>query len=263
MHLSALFVYPVKSLRGTRVDAAALDARGLWHDRRWMVVDEGGGFLTQRQHPRMALVQPTVVDGRLGLAVHGMPPVDVAPPSPGAARMRVRIWSDECAALRSPAAVDGWLTEVLGVRCHLVFMPDGAERPMSGAEADGDAPQVSFTDGYPLHLVGEGSLRELNRRLASPVGVERFRPNLLVAGPEPHAEDGWSGVEVGGVRLRTVAPCERCVVTTVDPRDGTRGREPLRTLASYRNTGGAVTFGTYLVHDGRGVLRVGDPVRAL
>lgn len=263
MHLSALFVYPVKSLRGTRVDAADLDARGLRHDRRWMVVDEGGGFLTQRQHPRMALVQPTVADGRLGLAAHGMRPVDVAPPSPGTARMRVRVWRDVLDALRSPAAADAWLTELLGVRCHLVFMPDEAERPMSGAEAGGDTPQVSFTDGYPLHLVGEGSLRELNRRLASPVGVERFRPNLLVAGAEPHAEDGWSGVEVGGVRLRTVAPCERCVVTTVDPRDGTRGREPLRTLASYRNTGGAVTFGTYLAHEGRGALRVGDPVHAL
>lgn len=261
MHVAALFIHPVKSLRGIPVESAELDARGLLHDRRWMVVDEGGGFLTQRQHPRMVLIRPTVVDGRLELAADGFPAMEVPHPPADAARMRVRVWKDECEALRAHAAADAWLSAVLGVRCHLVFMPDDARRRMSGAELGVDAPQVSFTDGYPLHLLGEGSLRELNRRLTSPVGVERFRPNLLVAGAEPHAEDGWTGVEVGGVRLRTVAPCERCVITTVRPEDGTREREPLRTLASYRNTGGSVTFGTYLAHESRGTIRVGDPVR--
>lgn len=263
MHVAALFVHPVKSLRGIRVEAAELDARGLRHDRRWMVVDEGGGFLTQRQHPRMVLIQPTLEDGRLGLATPGVARLDVPGPAPDGLRMRVRVWKDECDALRAPPAADAWLSNVLGVRCHLVAMPHDAERRMSGAPPGKGATQVGFTDGYPLHLVGEGSLRELNRRLAEPVGVERFRPNLLVAGAEPHAEDGWTEVEVGGVRLRTVAPCERCAVTTVRPEDGTRGREPLRTLATYRNTSGSVTFGTYLAHDGRGTIRVGDPVRVL
>lgn len=263
MHVAALFIHPVKSLRGIRVESAELDARGLRHDRRWMVVDEGGGFVTQRQHPRMVLIRPTTVDGRLGLAAPDVAPLDVPEPAPDARRMRVRVWKDECDALPASAEADAWLSEVLGVRCQLVFMPDDTQRRMSGAAPGEGAPQVGFTDGYPLHLVGEGSLRELNRRLASPVGVERFRPNLLVAGVEPHAEDDWTEVEVGGVRMRTVAPCERCAITTVRPEDGTREREPLRTLATYRNTGGSVTFGTYLAHDGRGTIRVGDPVRIL
>jgi uncharacterized protein YcbX len=118
--------------------------------------------------------------------------------------------------------------------------------------------RVSFADGFPFLLISEESLADLNRRLADPLPMNRFRPNLVVAGAEPYAEDGWDRIEIGGVRLRMVKPCARCVVTTTDQTTAQRGKEPLRTLATYRKVEGEVMFGQNVVPEGRGHLRVGD-----
>lgn len=259
MHLSALILYPVKGMRGIPVARAELDGLGLALDRRWMLVDEQGRFLSQRRHPRLVRIRGELSDTHLRLSAPGAPPLALpldAPtgPDPGGGAREVALWSRTVRGLPCPEEQSAWFARVLETPCTLLRLP------RDGAPAPPGRPAAPFSDGYPLHLVTTASLADLNRRLPEPVSHERFRPNLLVQGAEPYAEDGWSGLRVGGTELRSLAPCVRCAVTTVDPDDGSRGPEPLRTLAGYRAGEEGVTFGTYLAHAAPGTLRVGDAV---
>jgi uncharacterized protein YcbX len=258
MKVSALFVYPVKSCRGVRLSEADVAERGLAFDRRFMVVDPEGAFLTQRQLASLARVTTELLPEALRLSAPGADALEVPlAPSTGP-RVRVRVWGFTGEAVEyEPAAA--WLSSQLGVPARLVYMPDDVRRPVSPARArPGDI--VSFADGYPLLLVSQGSLDELNARLATPVGVERFRPNLVVEGATPYAEDAWSRLVVRGVPFRVAKPCDRCAVVNVDPRTGEREAEPLRTLATYRKQGEKVFFGVNLVHEACGTIHVGDRV---
>ena len=262
--LSELFLYPVKSLGGIAVARWELDAFGLRFDRRWMVVDPAGKFLTQRQHPQMARIRPRLDDGgRLTLSHPDQGEFAVPPADPEAPRLRVQVWSDTVAAVPVGDAADRWLSEAIGVDCRLVWFPDDVKRQVDTRYAFlGD--RTAFADGFPLLLIGQASLDDLNRRLASPVPMRRFRPNLVVAGAEPYAEDHWQRIRVGSVPMRVVKPCSRCVITTVDPDTGRRtGQEPLATLAKYRRRGKHVYFGQNVIHEGRGELVVGDMVEVL
>jgi uncharacterized protein len=176
-------------------------------------------------------------------------------------RRDVQVWSSRVAALVHDAG-SAWLSDALGRRCQLVYMPDDVERavnPLRGRPGD----VVSFADGYPFLLIGQGSLDDLNGRMSAPLPMIRFRPNLVVEGAAAFAEDGWPRVRIGAVTFRNVKPCDRCVMTTVDPETGNKGAEPLRTLATYRAWGGAVWFGVNLIAENTGTLRVGDAVEAL
>lgn len=256
LRVRSLFVYPVKSCRGIAVESARLVERGFELDRRWMIADERGRFLTQRELPRLALIGTRLAGDAIVLCAPGVGELELPVVAPSSApRMRVRVWSDQGdAQVYRPASE--WLGAFLGQPARAVYMPDDVRRPVSRAP---DA-IVGFADAYPLLCVGHASLEALNRRLAQPIGMERFRPNLVVAGGEPHAEDTWQSLEVGEVALEAAKLCDRCAVVTVDPATGERGREPLATLAEYRRHEGAVWFGVNLLHRGRGVLRVGDPV---
>lgn len=263
--LAAIFVYPVKSAAGIALDAVELDAFGPRHDRRWLVVDADGRFMTQRRHPRLALVRPTLGSDTLTLDAPGMPTLALPLDPPGAATERVRIWNDDVDAASAGADAARWLGEVLGTPCRLVHMPDSTVRQVSlryGKPGD----RVAFQDAYPLLLFSQESLDGLNARLARPLPVNRFRPNLLIRGaPEPHAEDRWRRIRVGSVELEVVKPCARCVITTIDQATGRpAGKEPLRTLAAYRRgPNGGVLFGMNAIHRGRGTLCVGDAVQVL
>ncbi len=263
MHLSGITIYPVKSLGGIDVDAWDLDDLGLAWDRRWMVVDESGRFLTQRQVPAMARVRPRLdPGGQLTLTHPRLPSFTVPDPAPEAATRPVTVWGDTVPALPLGAEVGAWLSKALGRPCHLVRLPEGTARAVDPNYAP-DA-RTAFTDGFPLLLIGEGSLADLNARLQQPVPMRRFRPNLVVAGAEPFAEDQWRRIRIGGITLRVVKPCSRCIVTTVDPDRGeVVGQEPLRTLATYRLRNNKIYFGQNLVHEGPGRLRVGDAVTIL
>ncbi len=263
MHLSGITLFPVKSLGGIDVDAWDLDELGLAWDRRWMVVDESGRFLTQRQLPAMARVRPRLdPGGHLTLTHPRLPPLAVPEPGPEAQTRPVTVWGDTVPALSLGSEADAWLGEALGRPCHLVRLPEGTARAVDPDYAPGA--RTAFTDGFPLLLIGEGSLADLNARLQQPVPMRRFRPNLVVAGTEPFAEDQWRRIRIGGVTLRVVKPCSRCVVTTIDPDRGeVVGQEPLRTLATYRLRDHKIYFGQNLVHEGPGRLRVGDPVTVL
>ncbi len=262
LRLTGLHSYPVKSARGTTHTEAAAHSRGLRFDRLWMVVSQDGDFLTQRNVPALATLGVEAHDdGSILLDADGREPVAVAPPPTDAARMPTGIWNDVVDAQLAAAEANAWLSDWLQRPVWLARIPDDAPRPAALAP-DVD---VSFADGYPFLLCTEDSLAELNGRLDAPVPMDRFRPNLVVAGAEPWAEAGWRRLRIGELEFENVKPCARCVVTTTDQATGERmGPEPLRTLADYRrNDDGTVDFGMNLVTRQAGVLRVGDPVEIL
>lgn len=306
LRVTALTVYPVKGLRGIPVQSRILGPMGLDGDRRWMVVDAEGTFLSQRSHPAMALVETAFVDAggvgepgdprvrsasRLRLTSEGRAPVEIpadptadlasgsatgfasgsesgseagsaTDPAATGETLPVTIWGHPLNALAPSPEADIWMSEVLGQPVRLVYQPDSAVRPTDPEFAPGH--RVSLADGYPVLVISEASLAELNRRLPEPVTMERFRPNIVVSGPcEPNAEDRWRRLRVGPVAMAGVKRCARCSVTTVNPETAERGPEPLRTLATYRKEGGKVWFGQNLVPEPTrvpGLVQVGDPV---
>ena len=260
--LTAIHLYPVKSLSGLDLTHAKLDSFGLEHDRRWMVVDPEGRFLSQRSLPRMALIQVAVDDQGISLSAPGISPLRVSKPSERDPRVSVEVWRDRCEATPAGEPADAWLSQFLGVDCKLVHMADDVRRQVDQRYAKPEH-HTSFADGFPLLLISEASLEELNSRLHEPVTMKRFRPNLVVTGCSPYEEDQWSSIKIGSMVLQLVKPCSRCAITTVDPLTGIRGREPLVTLARYRQRGNQVYFGQNLLHQHPGELRVGMPVEIL
>ncbi len=257
--LGGVYVYPIKSCSGISLQSAALGATGLLHDRRWMLVDEGGGFMSQRRHPSMALISPLLTPDRLVVRAPGMPDLEVPLGGEREERIDVEVWGDVQRGEPVGGYADRWFGRFLGVRCRLVRKPEDDVRSVNSAYArSGD--QTSFADAFPLLLISEASLEDLNARLESPVSMNRFRPNLTVRGCGPYAEDGWEEVRVGNAIFRAAEPCARCAVTTVDQQTGERGKEPLKTLATYRKAQGEVLFGRNLIHTSPGTVSVGDPV---
>ena len=265
--IQSLHIYPVKGLKGIDVREARCTDRGLEHDRRFMVVDPGGVFLTQRAHPRMATVWTALAGERLELAAEGREPIEVPLRPEGAASMKTVVWRSAVDAVPVSKEADGWLSEALGTPVRLVYMPDASRRPANPQYA-GDGRLVSFADGYAYLVIGAASLADLNTRLAArghpALPMNRFRPNFVVAGSAPYAEDGWREVRVGGARLAGVKPCGRCEVTTTDQSSGqVRGPEPLATLAGYRMSDEfGIMFGMNFVTVAEGTVRVGDEVAA-
>lgn len=260
MTLDQIVVYPVKGAGGTSATGARVDDFGLHLDRRWMLVDGDGIFLSQRNHPRLALLRPRIRDGSLVLDAPGMDPFALPMKAEGAVR-DVRVWDATVEAVEVEGGADEWIEAFLGEPAHLVFMPESTLRPVNRDYA-ADA-RVSFADGFPFLLLSRESLEELNRRLDRPVPMNRFRPNLVVKGAGPHAEDAWRRIRIGEVEFEVVKPCARCAVTTVDQDSGQRGAEPLRTLSRYRKHEGKTWFGQNLVQKRIGTLEVGNPVQVL
>ena len=263
--LTSLHVYPVKGLKGIDLKASKCTARGLEHDRRFMVVDAEGVFLTQRSHPKMATVWTDLGAGTLTLSAPDVGDVEVPLEPAGAATLRVRVWNSVCDAAPASRDADAWLSDYLGLACRLVYMPETTRR-MSNPDYAGDGELLGFADGYAYLITNEASLADLNTRLAAkkhPVlPMNRFRPNLVVAGAAPYAEDGWGRIRIGDAVLRAAKPCGRCEVTTTDQATGEmRGPEPLATLATYRESSQfGVMFGMNCVTVEPGLVRVGDVV---
>lgn len=278
-----LYIYPLKSAAGIRVESAALDAYGFVGDRRWMLTDAEGQFLTQRQLPRMALLRATLDGPSLRLDAPSMSTLVV--PEPRVAedllnggrgddrpRTRVTIWDDVCAAVEADAAsARPWLREFLGIDARLVFAPPGMPRLVDRDYATGDE-HVAFPDAFPLLLIGQASLDLLNAKLTaagtSPaLPMNRFRPNIVTAGADAHAEDDWRRIVTGppdaAVSLDIVKPCARCAIPTIEQSTATQGKEPLTMLATYRRRDGKVYFGQNVIHRSTGIIRAGDPVRVV
>jgi hypothetical protein len=267
MYLSEINIYPVKSFRGFAAESGSVERAGLAGDRRWMVVDTNGRFLSQREHPVMATFSAELRGGELVLGRAGES-ISV-PAVPGGTVVRsVEVWNDALSADVFSGEVNEWLSAAIGLECALVRLPESGFRPVDPDFATAPDDRVSFADAFPYLLVGQASLDELNRRLAEPVPMDRFRPNLVVSGTGAFEEDGWRRIRIGSVEFRIVKPCARCVLTTVDQEKGVRtGAEPLRTLAAFRtsllNGKPKVLFGQNLIAAGFGNVRVGDRVEVL
>ena len=260
MHVSRLVVYPVKSCAGVSVDSWDLDSRGLRHDRSFMVVDADGRFLTQREQPRLALIRPQVIGAELILRVDDVGSVGV-PLQPTGPRTAATVWEYTGPAIDTGDRAADLISTHLGVPARLVAMPLDHARTADPHYAPPGRP-VSFADGFPLLLVGEASLDDLNSRLAEPLPMDRFRPNVVIAGSLPFAEDQWTHIRIGEVPVDVVKPCTRCTITTVDQATGVlAGAEPLRTLGTFRRADRGVVFGQNAVHRHSGTLTVGAPVR--
>ena len=265
IRVSGLFSYPVKSCAGLFHDSVSLDGRGPLWDRRWMVVDPNGVFLTQRRHPRLAIVHTSLESEDLVLRVAGKSEVRVPLQRAAGEARRVRVWHDDCEAWDEGDEAARFLSEHLGTPVRLVRMTEGFVRPVDPDYAPRPA-QTAFADAFPLLVVSEASLEELNRRLTerstSPVPMSRFRPNVVLTGCGPFAEDEWTAIRIGETMLDLVKPCGRCATTRVDQARGVvqDPREPLATLATFRLRGQDVMFGQYAIHRGPGRLSVGDEV---
>ncbi len=266
--VSALYTYPIKSCGALAHTHITLDERGPVWDRRWMVVDGDGMFITQRELPALARIQPAFEADCLRLAAPGMSDAAV-PLQPREVPTRpVQVWRDTCDAVDEGDDVAAWFSDYLGVETRLVRMADGFVRPADTTYAPPNTP-VSFADGFPLLLVSEASLDDLNQHLQSrgkmPVPMSRFRPNVVIGGCEAFAEDTWRTITVGAITMDVVKPCARCVETTVDQATGTipDPAEPLATLNSYRKQGSKVLFAQNAIHHAPGVLNVGDTVTVI
>jgi len=258
MRLSALFIHPIKSCAGIAVARAEVTRRGLRHDRRWMVVDGDGRFLTQRKHPRMALVQLALAGDGYVVTRAGLPSLSLPSLTSTGARVEIEVWKHRGPAVRHDEGSD-WFTRALGQPAQLVCTPDEIVRPVTGDGArDGD--EVSFADGFPLLIATTASLADLNTRSNFRTDVRRFRPNLVIDGAPPWAEDEWRALRVGALPVRVTTPCARCTIPGVDPDSAELTKEPLRTLATFRTRDHEVYFGVNAIPDGVCELRVGDAV---
>ena len=259
--VSELTIYPVKSAAGVELQEAALDRFGLAGDRRWLLVSPDGHFITQREEPRLALLVAAVDGSGLSLTFGG-DSIQVLIPGEQAREIRARIWEDQVRARDAGDSVAFWLQQKIGRQCRLVYMPDDAVRRVDGRYASAGE-TVSFADGYPLLLISQASLDDLNSRLEQPVPMNRFRPNIVVDGCPAFAEDGWRRLRIGGLEMTVAKPCSRCVMPSIDQT--TAGRDPQinRVLASYRRRDGEVYFGQNLLYPQTGTLAVGGIVEVL
>lgn len=262
--LSEIFIYPIKSVGGISLNEAVVEQRGLQFDRRMMLIDENGMFITQRNYPEMALLKTKIINDEL-IVYHSVNKHSISIPlrelSQSSRKIKVTIWDDECSALIVSDEVNQFFSDILKIKCSLVYMPDEEKRIVDpNKKYVADKHIVSFADGYPFLIIGQSSLDELNRRMPKPLPMNRFRTNFVFTGGEPFEEDNWSDFLIGEIKFKSVKPCARCVITTTDQNTAERKEEPLKTLASFRRFGNKVLFGMNLVAYDTGKLRVGDQI---
>jgi uncharacterized protein YcbX len=265
--LASLHIYPVKGCRAVDLDRAVVEPWGLAGDRRWLIVDADCQFITQRKHPALARVVITPGPGAdVTVSSDGYPPLPVAAPDESAELLKVTVWRSTVLAAAAGDEADAWFSDYLSEPVRLVYLDDPTRRAVDPDYGqDGDT--VSFADGYPLLLTSTESLDQLNQWLTAaghqPVPMNRFRPNVVVSGYPPWAEDRWRRIRIGPVSFRVAKPCARCVVTTTDQTTGERGSQPLRMLAARRRFGKNLVFGQNLIPDFPGYIRVGDPIEII
>ncbi len=275
--IAALNLYPVKSCHGIALARAGVAARGLVSgsgprtvgDREWMIVDRDGRFVTQREHPRLARVAISVDGDALRFTVPGRDALRVPLLPCGGAAREVDVWGDRVAAHDAGDEAAGWLTDFVAAPVRLVRFDAARKRRCNPDYAGDSGAHIAFADGYPILVIGESSLADLNARLVATgtaaLPMNRFRPNVVIAGLEPYDEDHLDTIAVDGVVLKLVKPCTRCQITTTDQETAIRGAEPLAMLATYRNDArlGGVAFGmNAIVIDGTGrELATGASVR--
>ncbi|MCC8408023.1 MOSC domain-containing protein [Mucilaginibacter sp. UR6-1] len=258
LKVSALYIYPIKSLGGIELQQAEVTDRGLKYDRRWLLVDSDNRFMTQRDYAVMALLKVALMPE--GLLITHTPDADtiVIPFEPHTDdKFDVTIWESTCLAVRVSDEADAWFSRVLKMPCKMVYMPEDTRRKVDPRYAH-HGEITTFADDYPFLLIGEQSLIDLNSRLKEPLPMNRFRPNIVFSGGEPYAEDIINDFTINHIGFQGVKLCARCVMTTIDQETGVKNKEPLKTLSGYRRKDKKILFGQNVIHRGTGIISVGD-----
>lgn len=261
MTIQDILIYPIKSLGGVRLEEAWVEEKGFQYDRRWMLVKEDGTFISQREFPQLALFQIAmahdsllVFDKRDRSSQIRIPFKQVLDE-----KIKVSIWDDQVIAVRVGSEFDQWFSKKLSTKVLLVKMPEKTLRKVDPKYAK-NGETVSFADGMPYLIIGQSSLDDLNSRLENPVPMNRFRPNIVFSGGKAFDEDKMNSIRIGDLDFSIIKPCARCVLTTVDQDSGKKGKEPLKTLSSYRTNNNKVLFGQNMVAMNKGKINVGDPL---
>ena len=259
--VSNLSIYPVKSCREVKQNSTLIEKFGLKNDRRWMVVDENGVMLTQRKIAKMCLIQPELTKTGLTLSTESMDTLYVETPS-SSKKCNVKVWADHCQAFDAGDDAASWLSHVLSTKCRLVYFPDNEFRQVDLDYAN-EGDKTAFSDGFPLLLISQASLDDLNQRLSIPIKMNRFRPNIIVEGCEPFAEDSWKKIRIGEVTYRIVKPCSRCVIPNINIETAEREDEPTKTLNRYRKRENKIFFGQNVIANETGLIDVGMTVEVI
>ena len=269
LQLSEIYIYPVKSLGGIRLSTANITTRGLENDRRFMLVDKDGNFLSQREHSQLAIFS-TEIEGNFLLITNKKDgntfktSLHYSLNQQVNKLLNVQIWDDETSAIEVSQEASKWFTQALGISTRLVYMPEESQRRTEPEYSLTGEEITSFSDGYPILIIGQSSLDDLNNRLENPININRFRPNFVFTGGEPFEEDAWYEFNVGNVRFFGVKPCARCIMTTIDQETGEKkDREPLLTLNKYRKVSNKILFGQNVLISQLGTVSVGDNVTVL
>ena len=267
LQLSEIYIYPVKSLGGIRLDKAEVTDRGLKYDRRWMLIDENNRFISQREYPQLALFKVAIKDDNLVITDRKsgkILTVSHSPIYPNTPSLNVTIWDDEVSAWEVGKIANDFFTQALEMSTRLVYMQDESHRKTDANYSLKGDEITSFSDGYPILIIGQSSLNDLNNRLAEPITINRFRPNFVFTGGNEFEEDEWHEFSVGNIRFFGVKPCARCIMTTIDPETGEKkGKEPLLTLNRYRKAGNKILFGQNVLISQLGNVLVGDEIEVI
>jgi uncharacterized protein YcbX len=260
LSVSELFIYPIKSLGGIAVNSAEITDRGLKYDRRWMLVDSYNSFLTQREYPQMALLQVQLAENGINV-IHKLnrDSIDIPFTTGSSVTATVQVWSDKCKAHYVSPEVDEWFSEILSINCRLVYMPDSTTRRVDSRYAL-NKEITNFSDGYPFLIIGQSSLDDLNNRLPEPIPINRFRPNIVFTGGHAYQEDQLKHFVINGVDFYGVKRSARCVIPTINQDTAVMGKEPLKTLSTYRVRNNNTYFGMNLLHQGSGSIHIGDSI---
>lgn len=262
LQVSELFIYPIKSLGGIPVSTAVVTDRGLQYDRRWMLVDISNQFMTQREFAEMALLQTEILENGLRVYHKNKETAILIPFEPKGETITVQVWSDRCKATIVDKKVNEWFSDVLGKHCQLVYMPDTTKRRVDGRYTI-NKEVTNFSDGYPFMTIGQSSLDDLNNRLEEKLPINRFRPNIVFTGGGPYEEDTWVHFTIRDINFFGAKLCARCVIPTINQDTIQRGKEPLKTLATYRQKNKKIYFGQNLLHHGEGSLSIGDEIKII
>lgn len=255
--VSELYIHPLKSAAAISVNKARIDAFGFENDRRWMLVDEKGIFLSQRQLPNMCLIKTVVTGTGISLSVPDAKELNIT--NVTIEQRKVNIWGDICNSYDCGDEAANYLSDFLRTKCRLVCIPEDEKRQVD-LEYAKKGELTGFSDGFPLLIISQASLDDLNSKLTMPVSMTRFRPNIVVSGVDAFAEDSWVNIEIAGINLRIVKPCSRCAIPSVDPLTAERSPEVIKVLRQYRMRESKVFFGQNVIADSLGMLEVGMPV---
>lgn len=261
--LSEINIYPIKSLSGISLQSSEVEDRGLKYDRRWVLVDESNTFFTQRDFPEMALIKVSAENNGLKLnhKTKTVEPLFIPFDFEHSKTDKVVIWDDTVFGEFYNNQIDDWFSEILGIKCHLVKMPESTKRNVDEAYAENKI--VSFADAFPFMIIGQSSLDDLNSRMEVPLPMNRFRTNFVFTGGKPFEEDNWKKFKLGDVKFEAVKPCARCVITTTDQDTAERFKEPLLTLSKFRNFNNKVMLGMNLVCESTGNVQVGNKIELI